>query len=148
MLSSKSKNDAEGGRFECGREDLVVVDAMALSTTIGNESGLVVLNRAIGLVLDNEDPLRANRLHIRRSINYIPSAVLQKRVDLRNSCFLPKMSIFTPKSIVVGAGIARLNSSVGHLYRGDIGGLERRTGRITCMRDNERSSGSKKQFIV
>jgi hypothetical protein len=44
MLSSQSKDDAEGDRFEGGGEEFVVVNAMALATTICNKSGLIVLN--------------------------------------------------------------------------------------------------------
>jgi hypothetical protein len=44
MLSSQSKDNTECGRFECRGEDLVVVNTIALATTICNESGLIALN--------------------------------------------------------------------------------------------------------
>jgi hypothetical protein len=57
MLSSKSKDNAKCCRFKCRGEDLVVINAMALATTICYESRLVTLNGAIRLVLDDKDPL-------------------------------------------------------------------------------------------
>src|ERR1700761_3067064 len=93
LLCSKCKNNTQGGRFESGREDLIVVDAKSLATTISNETCFIAVNGPIRLVLDHKHPLRANWFNTRRWIYHIPSAVLQKRVDLRDCSLLPQMSI-------------------------------------------------------
>jgi hypothetical protein len=56
------EDGAEGSPLGRGSERLVEIDAGTLAEAIGDEAGLVVLDGAVGVALDLEDPLGANSL--------------------------------------------------------------------------------------
>src|SRR6187431_3479442 len=75
LYGSKSKDEVESGRMECGGKDLVVVHTRTLCTALDNQACLVALHTAIWVQLDLEHPATAKWLNTRRAVNHLPGAV-------------------------------------------------------------------------
>ena len=56
FYSSHGHNDAKCGRSKCGHKAFIVVKSRALRVALCDNSGLEVLNGAICIVFDSDDP--------------------------------------------------------------------------------------------
>ena len=56
------KDGTECGDASGRSEDLIEVDTRALTESLGDETSLVLVNGAISVALDEEDPTRSNGL--------------------------------------------------------------------------------------
>ena len=56
------KDCPEGSEASSGSEDLIEVDTRTLTESLGDETGLVLVDGAICVAFDEEDPTRSNGL--------------------------------------------------------------------------------------
>src|SRR6267378_7781959 len=66
LQGSESKDNVNGGVSDSGSEGLLVIKARTLRIALGHQSGLVVVQGAISIVFDLEEPSGANSTLPRR----------------------------------------------------------------------------------
>ena len=75
---SDGQQGAQGGKLADGGEDLLVVDALALAETLGDEAGLVPLHGAGAVALDLEHPFDGDGVDALRGALQRPGVVVQQ----------------------------------------------------------------------
>lgn len=77
----KSKDCANGRRFDYRTEGFLIINALSLMKAFGYKAGFVAIHGAILIMFDSENPLATNRILDGGWRNKCPGLVLQECID-------------------------------------------------------------------
>jgi hypothetical protein len=107
------KDGVEGSPLGGRGKHLVEIDAGALPKAFGDEAGLVVLDSAVGVALDLEDPLGANGLAPVRELDELPRAFLKVSLHFAHHDLMPQLRVQAAPGLAVRLGLCVGRDSLG-----------------------------------